>query len=100
MLVCPGHLLVTALHWPGKHPGSLSQPSCFVPSDAVSQGEAYLSRMAFSRSQYEPAGHVEHHGSHDVEVGKVDVWPPSQVKECEQHVCQPLAEDPIGAGSS
>ena len=41
MLVCPGHLLVTALPWPGKHPGSLSQPSCFVSSDAVSQGEAY-----------------------------------------------------------
>jgi hypothetical protein len=43
---------------------------------------------------------VEHHGSHDVELGKVDAQPPSQVKEDEQPADQPLREDPIAADSS
>lgn len=42
--------------------------------------------------------HIEHHGSHDVEVGEVDAQPPGQIKENEQRACQPLAEDPIRAG--
>jgi hypothetical protein len=44
--------------------------------------------------------HTEHRGSHDVGVGEVDMQTPSQVEEDEQCAGQPLAEDPIGAGSS
>uniref|UniRef100_A0A8C0X9L7 Uncharacterized protein n=1 Tax=Castor canadensis TaxID=51338 RepID=A0A8C0X9L7_CASCN len=43
--------------------------------------------------------HTEHRGSHDVGVGEVDMQTPSQVEEDEQCAGQPLAEDPIGAGS-
>ena len=37
---------------------------------------------------------VEHHGSHDVDVGEVDAQPPGQVKEDEQPAGQPLAKTP------
>lgn len=71
-------------------------PSTCIPPSQVGRA-ARDPGMPRARLTYLQA-HVEHHGSHDVEVGKVDAQPPSQVKEDEQRAGQPLAEDPIGAG--
>lgn len=71
-------------------------PSTCIPRSQVGRA-ARDPGMPRARLTYLQA-HVEHHGSHDVEVGKVDAQPPSQVKEDEQGAGQPLAEDPIGAG--